>query len=161
MAVGDVGVRYGTDTAATITLASLASAAARQSDVIDNSTNEYVDYLVTVKLKTGASAPTADKAAYVYVTAGNGTIRAENAGATDAAITLSSPSNATRVGLVSMPSANTTYYAGPFSVAAAFGGTVPKDFAIVVENRHGQALTSTAGDHAVYYTPVRYSVATT
>lgn len=161
MAIGDIHIAYGTDTAVTITLASLASAGARQSDVIDNSTNEYVDYLVTVKLKTGASAPSSDKAAHIYVAAGNGTIRAENAGATDAAITLSSPSNATRIGYISMPSASTTYYAGPFSVAAAFGGALPKDFAIIVENRHGQALTSTAGDHAVYYTPVRYDVQTT
>ena len=161
MAAGDVKIEYGTDTAATITLASLANGAARQSTVIDNSTNEFVDYLITVRVKSGGSTPSSDRAAYVYVAAGNGNIRAENAGASDAAITLSSPPNATRIGYISMPAANTSYYSGPFSVAAAFGGTVPKDFAIIVENRHGQAFTATAGDHAVFYTPIRYGVETT
>ncbi|HUF02789.1 MAG TPA: hypothetical protein VMM38_01295 [Aridibacter sp.] len=74
----------------TITLASLASSAAgvgRQSTLVDNSSTLYKKIHLYVTILTGTS-PTANKAVYVYLIKGDGTIRTDGAGATDAAITI-------------------------------------------------------------------------
>ena len=43
---------------------------------------------------------------------------------------------------ISAPTANKTYTSEPLSVAAAFGGVMPRKWAIVVENRTGIAFST-------------------
>ncbi|NBW19056.1 MAG: hypothetical protein EBR82_64880 [Caulobacteraceae bacterium] len=61
--MADVKIYYVSPSDATITLASLASdtnlLAGRESNAIDNSSNLYLDYLISGKVTTGTSPTTA------------------------------------------------------------------------------------------------------
>lgn len=144
-----------TNQALTITLASLASSATagRESTVVDNTTNLFLDALVTVKVKTSASALANDKACYVYAygTVDDGTTYSDTATGSDAAITMTDPPNMRLIGVVNCPAVSTTYKSGPFSVAGAFGGILPAKWGIVLRQFTGQALDATGGSHAVVY----------
>jgi len=75
--------------ALTITLASLATSTAgvgRQSTLVDNHTTPYSRIHIFPKVTTGTS-PTANKLIYFYLIKGDGTIRTDGAGASDAAWT--------------------------------------------------------------------------
>ena len=162
MAQGDVSIKYMSSSTATITLQSLGSTSSRQSNVIDNTSNKYLDYLVSVKLASTTGTIASEKACYVYVVADNGNGEyTEGASTADSVITLTSPSNAIRVGMVNVPAANTVYRSGPFSIAAAFGGMLPPKFAIVIENRTGLALSATTANFGVVVQPVGFNVQAT
>lgn len=154
-----VSISYAANSNFTLTLASLGNGSSRQSTEITNSSN-YLDALVMLKVKTGAST-SGDKAVYVYAggSVDDGTTRTDGAGASDAAITLPSPENVRLIGVVNTPSSATTYYGGPFSVAAAFGGILPERWFIVVKNATGASLDSTEGNHGYIYQPVQATVA--
>ena len=140
----------------TITLASLANTSARQSTAIDNTTNQDLDAGVMVKIKTAAASTSATGYVNVYAfgSADGGTTYTEGAGATDAAITLTSPPNVRLIGRINAVANATTYIAGPFSAAAAFG-YLPGKWGIIVENQTGATLDSTAGNFAAIYERIR------
>lgn len=146
----------------TCTLLSLASAAARESTVVDNTSNLYLDALVMLKVKTHASsAPTGDKAVYVYAygTVDNGTTYPDAVTGSDAGITLNSPGNLRLLGAVFCAAAATTYKGGPWSVASVFGGVLPAKWGIVVQNSTGFSLSAGAeGDFAKLWQGVYTSV---
>jgi hypothetical protein len=146
---------YGTEKQAiTITLGGLASAAYRQSAVIDNTTNLFTDVLVTLQAKTNAAGTSAT--GYVSVFA-YGTvdiadaIYTDGASGLDAAMTPTSPTNLKMLGNINAVANATTYTGGPWDVAAAFGGVVPEKWGIVVQNNTGAALDATEGSHTKYY----------
>jgi hypothetical protein len=145
---------YGTaNQSLTMTLNSLASSltAARQSAEVSNATPLSLDALVFLTLVIGTGTIANDQCAYVYAfgTVDDGTTRTEGAGASDAAITLFNPTNLPLIGVVNMPTASSTYRAGPFSVARAFGGILPARWGIVVRNYCGIALSG-SGNSAIY-----------
>jgi hypothetical protein len=154
---GDIKQKYGTDNQAiNITLAGLANNAARQSDEVDNTTNLYQDALVALKIKSGATGTTTigtiNVYAYATVTVGAGSPwRTENAGAADAAITLTVPPNAKLIGIINVVANGVTYNAGPFSVASVFGYILPEKWGIIVENKTGGALDATEANHDKRY----------
>ena len=155
---GDVNIKYGTNgQTITITVSSLTNNSARESTAIDNSSNLYADALVFLKLKTGASgtAATGYCNVYAYGTANGGTNYTDNATGTDAGITLPSPPNARIIGIVNMVANSTTYYGGPYSIAAAFNGVLPEKWGIIVENKTGGTLDTTAGNFTVVYQGVK------
>jgi hypothetical protein len=161
--MANVKVAYGTEAQAiTITLASLAQAAARESSVIDNTTNLFLDALVMLRVKTGAGTPANQKAINVYVA---GTVDSATplwpdavAGAGDAAITMDNPTNLKLLGVVQAFTTAHTFEGGPWSVAACFGGTMPEKWLIVVENQEGIALDATEGNHLKRYQGVYATV---
>jgi hypothetical protein len=67
-----IKTEYGTSTALTNTVASLASSstwlAGYQSDVVDNTTNKYLDYTIEGKYTVGTS-PTASTEIRIYIVA--------------------------------------------------------------------------------------------
>jgi hypothetical protein len=147
--------QYDTDAQAiTISLASLANTSSRQSTVVDNTTTLYPDVFLQLVIKSGASG--VSTSGYVNVW-GFGTADAatpsygENAGATDAAITLTVPTNLRLIGSLNVVANATTYKSNPMSVAAAFGGIIPEKWGIVVENQTGAPLDSTEGSHKKIY----------
>lgn len=145
---------YGTSNQAiTVTLASLASGSARESASVDNRTNLYLDAMVLLKLKTGAGAIGSDPYAYIYAagTVDDGTTWPDTVTGADAAITLNTTTQLVRLGVVWLGAVSTTYKAGPFSVAAAFGGSMPAMWSIVVKNNCGVALDATEASHAKLY----------
>ena len=137
----------------TCTLASLANSSARASTAIDNSTNLWLDALVFVSVKTGASGVSSLGTVFVYAygTANGGTTYTEGASGTDGALTMANPTNLKLLGVINVSAPATTYQSGPFSVAAAFGGVLPDHWGIVIQNNSGAALDATEGNHLKVY----------
>lgn len=96
---------FGSSTAFTITLASLASSTAgagRQTTIVDNTSTRFSELLVWAKIKQGTS-PTANRSVYVYLIRSDGSgNRTDNAGASDAALTIK---NAKIIGILNNGSA--------------------------------------------------------
>jgi hypothetical protein len=142
--------------AITCTLASLASAGARSALAVDNTTNLFLDALVQLTVKSGASGVSATGyvSVYAYATADGGTSYPEGAG-TDVGVTLTVPTNLKLIGVLNVVANATTYVSEPMSVAAAFGGVLPDHWGIVVQNNSGAALDATEGNHKKVYQGVQ------
>jgi len=159
--MANIAAAYGPNNqTVTITLASLAAGAARQSTVIAVSGLSPIplDILMTFKLKSGATNTGFYCTVYAFGTTDGGTTYTDNAGASDAAITLPTSPNSRVVGIINMPAASTSYVAGPFSFAAAFGGSMPASLGSIVQNNTGGTLDSTAGNFLVTYQAVYETV---
>jgi len=149
---------FGSSTALTITLASLANSTAgvgRQSTIVDNTTNAYTAVWVACNIKCGTS-PTSNANVYIYLIRddNNGTnIRSDGAGASDAALTVL---NAQLIGTLK-------------TGASAATGDVLKDifyvpapgpkWGIAIVNSTGVALDATGGNHVINYVGETYSIA--
>ncbi len=145
--IAEVKNKYAASTALTITLNSLANAASRESTVVDNSTNCYLTGKLFVSVKTHAtSAPTGDKACYVYVYGATAAASEfpDRITGTDAAITLDSPANIAMVAAINCPAVNTVY-TKVIDLATVFPGGLPPYWGIVVKNSTGFALGSASG----------------
>lgn len=156
----DLKIKFGTSTSFTLTLASLASSltGGRESTAVDNTTNLYVDALVYVQCKLQTGTPGSDQAIYIYAYGSeDGTNYGDNATGSNAAITLRTPTNLRLIGTISTPDAGgLTYKSPPMSVAAAFGGIMPRKWGIVVRNYTNVTFSATEGDHAYSYTGIYY-----
>lgn len=156
-------IKYSTNTSITCTLASLASSstAGRSCLAVDNSTNLYVDAILTIAVKTSASALANDKACYVYIygSGADGVFNGSSAEAegTDVAVTFDSPTNLKGPFPIYCPASSTTYRLVVGSIASLFGGVMPYKWGFVLQNYTGQALDSTAGNHLTEYTGVTYT----
>lgn len=150
---GNILEKFGTNgQAITVTVASLTNNSARESTVIDNSSNLFQDVIVSVKLKSGGASTTATGYCniYAYGTADNGTTYPDNVTGSDAAVTLVVPPNLRLIGQINMV-ANATTYKALMTVAAAFGGVLPEKWGVVIENKTGGTLDSTGGNHAILF----------
>jgi hypothetical protein len=143
-----------TKQAFTITLASLANAAARQSTMIANS-NHYPAALVYLKIQSGGSAPTAGTLYEVYLLRGDdassSAYRSDGAGASDAAITIE---NAALLGTIVVTANTNKNFFGEFDTSPL--GPLGPEWGIAVKNTSGQALNATEGNHLkeyAYYVP--------
>lgn len=145
----------------TVTINSLASSqtVGRASTVVDNSTDLALDALLAGTFVLAAGSPANDKCVYVY---GYGSIDAgsnytESVTGSDASFTINNPTNLRLITAVATPTGGGTYKFGPVSVAAAFGGTLPQRWGIVVVNYSGLALA--ASGNAVSYQELTATVA--
>lgn len=152
---------YAAAAAVTCTLPALATGSARESDVVDNTGDLMLDYLVQVTFTLASGSPTTN-GPYVNIYAsgtGDGTLwplvqlatgAPFTTGAGDASVgALGTPANLALLGAYGLQTTTTsgerTFRTQPFSVAQAFGGVVPSKFSIIVENLTGVAFsTSTA-----------------
>ena len=153
--MADIKTKYSSAASITVSIASLADHAERQSDVVDNSTSLYLDAHVQLKVKTGSSV-SGDKAVYVYAygtTDSSGLGYSGGASGSDSAFggTLE---NTRLIGVISTPASGTSYESDIISVATGFGGTLPSKWGIIVENRSGSALDSTESNHVKRYVGV-------
>jgi hypothetical protein len=151
---GDIRNDYGTSNQTiTITVASLANNGQRESTAVDNSTNGWVNALVSGKIKTGASGTTSTGTVnvYAYGSADGGTTYSDSATGTNAGITLTSTPNAKCIGTINCVANATTYEFGPFAVAKAFDNELPAFWGLIFENKTGGTLDATAGNHDVHY----------
>jgi hypothetical protein len=167
--MADAKIAYGSSAAITITLASLATssslAGGRESTAVDNTSNKYLDYLVGGKITTGTS-PTDAKSilVYVYASVDDTPTYPDVLDGTDSDETLTSAGirNAglrLAAAVTTDATSNRTYWIAPFSVAALFGGAMPKFFGIFVTHDTAVNLNSTGSNHAFSYTPVFETVA--
>lgn len=164
-------ISYGTSTAITISLASLATSstfvAGRESNQIDNSSNKFDDAILQGKIRVGTT-PTANTQILIYVWGSDTDITSSNLDVldgTDSAETITSAG--VRNGLLKLAGsldvdANTTdrdYWLGALSVAALFGGIMPKFWGLFVTHNTGVNFNSTGGNHVFQYTGIKYDFA--
>lgn len=163
---------YSSNTSITIGLAStpLASSstfvAGRESSEIDNTTNKYMDAHVSGKVTVGTT-PTANTTIAVYVWGSDVSLAAtaiDTLDGTDSDETLTNTGilNALKLGAaVAVPAttSNVGYPILPFSVAALFGGVMPKFWGLFVAHNTGVALNSTAGNHFFEFVGIKFDSA--
>lgn len=150
--MADIKTKYAGAADITITLASLADAAKRQSVAVDNGSNLYLDAHVQFKVKTGG-AVSGDKAVYVYAYGAadsSGLGYSGEASGSDAAFS-GTLANTKVIGVIGCPAATTSYISDLMSIAAAFGGSLPPKWGAIVENKTGAALDSTEANHVKKY----------
>jgi hypothetical protein len=164
-------VNYGAAAAITMDLANLASSstfvAGRESSQIDNTTNKFVDALVFGRISVGTT-PTANTSINVYVYAGDvslATTAVDVLDGSDSAETL------TNVGIlyglklgasISVPAATSdvAYEVQPFSVAALFGGVMPKFWGLYVAHNTAVNLRNTAvNTNSLSYAGIKFDFA--
>lgn len=166
-------ITYGTATAGTLTLTSLATSATlvagQQSAIIDNTSTQAIDYNVRLKTKLGATG-TANTQIEIWAFAGLAS-SAEfphddsdaTLGTTTAAKTLSASKKAQMKLLHIQPigsdGASATYDILIGGIALAFGGVCPPYWGIWVVHNTGGNLSATAGDHVFTYQPITYTSA--
>ena len=133
----------------TITLASLANGSARQSTMVVNSLLRPAA-LIYLRIPSGAAAPTAGTTYEVYLLRGDGNgtpYRTDNAGASDAAITLE---NAQLLGTMAVTATASKNFYGDFDTWPL--GPLGNNWGIAVKNNSGQALNATGGNFYARYT---------
>lgn len=159
--MANLKIEFATSTSITVTLASLTSGSARECTAIDNSSNKYTDAMVYLALKLQTGTPSNDKAIYVWFYGSeDGTNYTDNASGSDAAVTMRSPTNLRGPFLISTPdSGGLTYKAVIGSVAAFFGGVLPRKWGFVVQNSTNVTFSATEGDHAKSYTGIYATIA--
>ena len=140
-----INAEHNTPVTMTITLAYLAEAGARQSDMVNNNDNGQM-IRVFFKVTTGTS-PTDNKTIEFYLlTADKHTtpnIITDGAGASDAGITINT---AQQINIVSTDNVSDKEYEGSFLIrnpGASWG--------IAVKNNTGVILNSTGGNHQMTY----------
>lgn len=150
----------------TITLASLASGAqgvfttGRGSTAVDNTANNDIDHLISGKIRVGTS-PTANRQiniyAYASIATASGTPTYPDVlHGTDSGETLTS-ANVMSVALRPVASiivdsvTGRDYPFGPVSIAALFGGSLPKFWGVYVAHDTAVALDSTGSNHKISY----------
>jgi hypothetical protein len=161
-------VNYSSNTTITIGLASLASSstfvAGRESNEIDNTTNKFVDALVRGSVTVGTPSA-ANLVIAVYVWGSNtslATAPIDTLDGVDSAETIAAGNvTALRLGasiLVPVTTANIKYEVLPFSVAALFGGAMPKFWGLFVAHNTGGALNASGNTNAFEYVGIKYDV---
>jgi hypothetical protein len=164
-------VNYSTNTAITMDLANLGSSttfvAGRESSQVDNTTDKYMDCLVSGFISVGTT-PTANTTINVYVYGADTSLATKNLDVldgTDSAETLSNLGilNALRFGSsVSVP-VNTSdfeYIVLPFSVASLFGGVMPKFWGLYVAHNTAVNLRNTSvNTNSFEFVGIKYDVA--
>jgi len=165
--MADLKLAYPAASDLTITLASLASDTSlltgRESATLDNSSNLYLDYLISGKITTGTS-PTASRSIEVWaVGSWDGTNWPDVFDGTESAETITSADIKASVckfvaAMATSSTSNVTYHFGPVSLAAAFGGVFPPKIVLFVTHSTAVALNSTAGNHQIRIQPVYQTV---
>ena len=136
--MSNIKAAFGSKTAITITLTSLANAAARESTVIDNTSNSFLDALLRIQTN-GQAGGTATLEVYVYSALGD-TTYTDGATGSDAAFTAANILNARLLTIVQMNAA-TAVKAMSVSIANAFGGILPDKWGLIFKNNSGAALS--------------------
>lgn len=138
--------KFASMAALTKTLALLANGAGFLSDAVSNATNRYQDILLYVCLKMGATAPTANSLAEIYLVRSDADGTAEHIDDGETFNSSHVPANAQLIGALRFSGAANEVVKGSFLIHRPG----PK-WGVTVLNRSGQALSSTETDHWVRY----------
>ena len=150
MAAGDVKIAYAASANLTITLASLAASATwvtgREGVLVDNTSNLYLDYLLSGKITVGDGPTAGQIRVYVIAMLDDANWPDVVTGA-DADLTISSVmtrDNICKLGAVISADAtvDAVYHFGPFSVANLFGGKCPAKFVVFITHSLVQAIAA-------------------
>lgn len=167
-----VKIAYSSNTTITMDLSALGSSstfvAGRESTQVDNTSNLYVDAIVSGRFIVGTT-PTLPCQLNVYVWGADtslATTAIDVLDGTDSAETLTNTTvltNALKLGAscpILVNTSNTTYDIAPFSVAQLFGGIMPKFWGLYVSHNQTAALKTDAGNtNSFRFNGVTYTVA--
>lgn len=141
--------KFGTSTAMTITLASLATSTAgvgRQTTMISNTTDRFKRIQVYFRVTTGTT-PTANKSIRFFLLKGDdpssSNIRTDNAGASDAGLTVVT---ADQIYAVATSSTSDQAYRGSFTIE-----NPGPEWGLCVVHDTGVNLNATGGNHSIRY----------
>lgn len=163
-------VTYSSPATVTLTYTSLADGGYQESTAVDNNTSGkfYVDCLVGGLTRIGAVSADGTISVYAYGSY-DGTEYTAGVSGTDGTITwgttgrsgVDSYNNLPLLGVVSVDTTDDNDYVtwGPFSIAQAFGGSVPPKWGIVIKNSTGIAFHATQTSSECQYTGVTYTTA--
>ena len=155
--MANVKISYAAATSmATTALVSLANGSGWQSDVIDNTTNLYDDYLFRVTRLAATTSGTGLVDFYAYAALSDTTYTDSATGAVGA-FTAAGRLNSAYIGSVTMNTI-TAVVGAPFSVAAAFNGTMPSKWGVIAINNCGSALTALGAAVMLHQQGVSYTV---
>jgi hypothetical protein len=165
----DIKVAYGSSAAYTITLTSLATSAnytaGRQSTVVSNTTNLFLDYLTGGKIRVG-TGPTDNRSIRIYLfgSVNDTPTYPDVLSDTDLARTITDTELlGVAIPFFSETATDTTsdqdYWFTARGIAASFGGVVPKNHGLFVSHATGQNLNGTGGNHVLNHTGVFQTVA--
>lgn len=164
--MSSIKTAYGTATAFTKTNANLTSSATAgwKSNSVDNSTDLFLDALVSIELAAVNTAPANSQAIWLYAysliegtayaSTGDGTIDGTEGALTFPNVT-TLPVVLPLLGIVPYPVQNRAINSPAFSVAACFGGVLPYKWGVAMVNFSGMTLNVTN----IYYLPVYKTVA--
>jgi hypothetical protein len=130
---------YASSASITITLNSLGSGAARESTVIDNGTNKYLDAHVRVTVNVGSVSGSPLVHIYAYGSE-DGSLYPDPLTGADAAVTLEDPTVLRHAIAIPTPTSSKAYESDVISIARLYGGVLPRKWGIVVVNTTGAAL---------------------
>ena len=163
-------ILYSANTTITMDLANLGTSATyvagRESTEIDNTTNKYMDAVVSGTISVGTT-PTANKIIAIYVWGADtslATTAIDVLDGTDSAETLSNTGvlSALRWGTsISVPvtTSDFAYPILPFSVASKFGGIMPKFWGLYVAHDTAVNLRNTAvNTNSLKFVGIKYDV---
>jgi hypothetical protein len=140
----DLKLKYGSATALTVTgLNSLAAAAYATSNAVDNTTNLYLDYLIELTIANVAEAGNLQAAVYA-ISSLDGTNYSDNQSGNQ-------PYAFKYVGMLPLNGTG-PWRSAAMSVSAAFNGSIPPYFKIVILNDAG--VTLAASGNSVQYVGV-------
>ena len=158
---GDIKLQYGSPADFTITLGSLASSgtlvAGRESTVLDNTTNEFLDALVSGYIKAGTTPTAGNIEVWVYAQLDDTPTYPDVLDGTDSDETCTSrdvmfAGMKLAAKIVTTTTTDFVYPIAPFSVAALFGGVMPRRWGVFVT--HVMVAALNASGHKLQYTPV-------
>lgn len=168
MAAGDVTLKRGASAALTITLASLATSTSRttgRESTAVTTGDPVIDYLIGGKITTGTT-PTVGKQIDVWVYASQndtpdypGVLDGTDSDETIVSENFRNAALRLAASIIVDNTSDRTYHFAPFSLAALFGGVLPKAWGVFVAHDTAVNLNSTGSNHAIEYTPVYASVA--
>jgi len=165
----DVKIAYAASAAYTITLASLVTSAAllagQEGTGVSNATNKYLDELVAGFITVGTT-PTDETLIECHVVGSiNDTPTYPDVfDGTDSAETITSdgikPAICKPVAIIRVdtPTSDRRYPFAPLGIRSLFGDGLPTAHVPFVTHSSGVNLNATAGNHAIYHTPVYATV---
>jgi hypothetical protein len=155
-------VNYGSSTSITLNLASLSNNTYRQSTVVDNSSNKYVDALVGGSFQAGTS-PTDKSTVEIYAYGERDDAGNYTAGCSGSDGTYTADGEEDELKLVEIVTVDATsdqdYEWGPVAIARAFGGVLPRKWGIVIKNATGAAFNSTGSNNETKYQGIKFDIA--
>jgi len=157
--MADLKTKYGTKADFAITLGSLSDNSARESDVVNNDSDLFVDYQIGGFIKSASSGvgTNGHLTLKLYGSVDGGTTYTSDATGSDSAHTLDG--NEIHLKTVEFDQTSKTFKVGPFNVAQAFGGTIPSKWGVIVENQSDASLDGTEANHELHYKGVLYQSA--
>lgn len=148
-------VKYVAATTITCSIASKTSGQGRRSTAVDNSSNLYVDALITVGVLIGTFTAGGYINVYGYASADDGS-NYETAGATDA--DWNTIRGDEKLLFTIVPTTSTTTNWGVGTIAAAYG-QMPRNWGIIIWQSNCGTLSSTEGNHTKKFQGVTYQSA--